>query len=286
MTESHSPPPRRAVLVVPGGSARMLEKAVALDADELVFDLEDAVAPAAKVAARAAVAAALPAPHRARRLSVRVNAVGSPWLAGDLQVLVAADRSPDTIVVPKVESASDLRRVADALEGSGIRLQALIESARGLRDLGEICAATPMLEALILGYADLCASLDRPRAAIADFTAWGYAQDCVVMQARAAGLQAVDGPLLALDDDERLTAAATWARGRGFDGKWVIHPKHVDAVTDAFTPSSDELAAARALLHELEEAERSGAGAARHGGMMIDEALRKSALGTIARAAS
>jgi citrate lyase beta subunit len=262
----------------------MLEKAVALEVDEIVFDLEDAVAPAAKESARAAVAAALSTPHRARRLSVRVNAVGSPWLAGDLQAMAAAEQRPDTIVVPKVESAADLRVVVDLVGDSGIPLQALIESARGLRDLGEISTATPLLEALILGYADLCASLGRPRSQMADPSAWTHAQDRVVMHARAAGLQAVDGPLLALDDDAALAASAQWARARGFDGKWAIHPRHVEPVTEAFTPGADELAAAHALLRELEEAERSGAGAARHRGMMIDEALRKSALSTIARA--
>jgi citrate lyase subunit beta/citryl-CoA lyase len=252
----------------------MLDAAVELDADELVFDLEDAVAPVAKERARAAVAATLARPHRARRLSVRINKAGGPWIADDLAALARAERPPDTVVVPKIESAAGLRWVADALGAADIQLQAVIESATGLRDLGEICAATDRLEAVVLGYADLCFSLDRPRSSIADFASWSHAQDHLVMHARAAGLHAVDGPLIALDDAAQLTAAATWARGRGFDGKWVIHHGHIAAVASAFTPTAEELAAAHQILRNLEEAERS----------MIDEALRRSALATIGRA--
>jgi citrate lyase subunit beta/citryl-CoA lyase len=264
----------------------MLQKARDLDVDELVFDLEDAVAPGDKARARALLVPALSASFRAERVSVRVNAMTSPWFFEDLVAVSGAERPPDAIVLPKVEDAAELRLAAHLLadRAPSIRLQALIETARGLRDAATICAATPALDAVVLGYADLCASLGRPGAQLDEPEAWTHAQDLVVLHARAAEIQAIDGPFLRLDDEGALLAAARWARGRGFDGKWVIHPGHVAAVTGAFSPDAEELARARSLLEQLAAAEGQGSGAALHGGAMIDEALRKAALHTLARA--
>jgi citrate lyase subunit beta/citryl-CoA lyase len=264
----------------------MLQKALDLAVDELVFDLEDAVAPGDKARARALLVPALSGSFRAERVSVRVNAMTSPWFFEDIVAMSGAERPPDTIILPKVEDAAELRLAAQLLaeRAPSVRLQALIETARGLRDIGPICASTPVLDAVVLGYADLCASLGRPGAQLDEPAAWTHAQDLVVLHARAANVQAIDGPFLRLDDEGALLAAARWGRGRGFDGKWVIHPGHVAPVTGAFSPDAEELASARSLLEQLAAAEDQGSGAARHGGAMIDEALRKAALHTLARA--
>jgi citrate lyase subunit beta/citryl-CoA lyase len=258
----------------------MLAKARSLAVDELVLDLEDGVAPADRPRARELAGAWLSAAddRAAGTVAVRVNGVDTPDFAQDLEALRAWPAAPDSLVLPKAESVAALDRLPE-----GVRVQLLIESARGLLGAQELCDQ-PSVCAVILGYADLCASLGRPATEIADPSAWSAAQDHVVTCARAAGVQAIDGPVLALDDASLPGRAASWGRRRGFDGKWVIHPGHIDAVTAAFTPTSEEVAAASALLDELAAAEATGSGAARHDGMMIDEALRRSALQTLARA--
>jgi citrate lyase subunit beta/citryl-CoA lyase len=272
--------PRRAALVVPASSERMLAKARSLAVDELVLDLEDGVAPADKHRARELAGAWLSAAEdrAAGTVAVRVNGADTPDFAQDLEALRAWPAAADSVVLPKAESVAALDRLPE-----DVPVQLLIESARGLLAAQELCGL-PSVCAVILGYADLCASLGRPTTEIADPTAWASAQDHLVTCARAAGIQAIDGPVLALDDASLPARAAAWGRRRGFDGKWVIHPGHVKAVTAAFTPSPDEVAAAAALLDSLAAAEAAGSGAARHDGMMIDEALRRSAQQTLARA--
>ena len=147
-------------------------------------------------------------------------------------------------MLPKVESAEDVRWL-DRLLGmlgeraSTIRLQALVETAGGLCRAGEIAAASPRLDALILGYADLAASLSRPGGDDGP-ERWLYAQETVLVAARAAGVQAVDGPFLAMRDEEGLRSRAEHARALGFDGKWAVHPDQVAVLNEAFTPAAEE----------------------------------------------
>jgi citrate lyase subunit beta/citryl-CoA lyase len=266
----------------------MLGKAPSLGADELVLDLEDAVAPVDKDAARGHVIAALEGMPAGQLCAVRVNAPRSPWCHADLVALAGAPRPPATVVLPKVQSAGDLafaERLLDGAERAAraapIGVQALVETAAGLRALDEIVAATPRLHTLILGYADLAASLGRTRAGAARLDSWLAAQEAVLHAARAAGVQAIDGPYLGLQADAAFTAAATLARELGFDGKWAIHPAQVAPLNDLFTPGDEEVAHARAVLDALD----GGApGAVALAGEMIDEASAAAARRLIARA--
>jgi citrate lyase subunit beta / citryl-CoA lyase len=278
---------RRACLVVPAAPAAKLAKGATLGADEVVLDLEDAVLPALKDEARAAVAQALAGGWAAESVAVRVNAIGSPWCHADLLALAASGRETVTAVLPKVEHADDLafadRLLAGAEAAAGrttpVRLVALIETAAGLAAAVEIARASERLDALVLGYADLAASLGR-----AGEGDWRFAQESVLVAARAAGLQAIDGPHLGTRDDDAFRAAALHARALGYDGKWAIHPAQIETLRQTFTPSDEEVAGAREVLAALERAAADGAGAVAADGQMLDEALALSARRVLARA--
>ncbi|MGH2948645.1 MAG: HpcH/HpaI aldolase/citrate lyase family protein, partial [Solirubrobacteraceae bacterium] len=243
---------RRDILVVPAAPAAKLAKGPGIDADEVVLDLEDAVIAAAKAEAREAVAAVLAGRWTAPAVAVRVNAVGTPWCHLDIAAVAGSGR---TIVLPKVEHPDDLafadRLLAGAEAAAGrsepVRLLALIETARGLSAASVIARASERLDGLVLGYADLAASLGRGPGAD-----WRFAQETVLVAARAAGIQAIDGPHLGVSDDDGFRAAVAHARALGFDGKWAIHPAQLPALRAAFTPSDEEVAEARATLAALE----------------------------------
>lgn len=269
----------------------MLAKALECPADELVADLEDAVAADAKARARALLAGWLAArPDAAPAVAVRVNPLAGPWGEQDVIELVtaAAGRAVDSLVIPKVEAPSDIATVAGLLDrlgtaADGVRLQALIETAPGLLHVEEIAAGGARLDALILGYADLAASLGRGRSPrMGEPESWWYAQEKVLVAARAFGLQAIDGPYLEIRDDAGLRRRAAHARELGFDGKWAVHPGQLEVINEAFTPAPDELARARHVLEALARAQ--GRGAIELRGEMLDEASRRQALGVLARA--
>jgi citrate lyase beta subunit len=278
---------RRACLVVPAAPAAKLAKGATLGADEVVLDLEDAVLPALKDEARAGVAQALAGGWAAESVAVRVNAIGTPWCHADLLALAASGRETVTAVLPKVEHADDLafadRLLAGAEAAAGrttpVRLVALIETAAGLAEAVRIARASERLDALVLGYADLAASLGRPGGGN-----WRFAQESVLVAARAAGLQAIDGPHLGTRDDDAFRAAALHARALGYDGKWAIHPAQIETLRQTFTPSDEEVAGAREVLAALERAAADGAGAVAAEGQMLDEALALSARRVLARA--
>jgi citrate lyase subunit beta/citryl-CoA lyase len=281
---------RRACLVVPAAPAAKLAKGATLSADEVVLDLEDAVVPAVKDEARAAIVAALDGEWAADSVAVRVNAIGSPWCHLDLAALAASGRDALTAVLPKVEHPDDLafadRLLAGAEAAAGrttpVRLIALIETAAGLAAAVEIARASERLDGLVLGYADLAASLGRPGGGSSGD--WRFAQESVLVAARAAGIQAIDGPHLGTRDDDAFRAGARHARALGFDGKWAIHPAQLDTLRETFTPTDDEVADAREVLAALERAAAEGAGAVAAGDRMLDEALALSARRVLARA--
>jgi citrate lyase subunit beta/citryl-CoA lyase len=281
MHASNAPAPQRACLSVPGSDPGKLAKAGSLGADEVVVDLEDSVAPARKDAAR----------ENLRKLSgqvtVRVNATGTPWCHLDV-IACAQSGAVRSIVVPKVESAGDLAFVdrlldgAEAAAGGGTRIgvQALIETPAGLARLPEIAAASRRLEALILGYADLNASLGRPAESTDVPDIWIPAQHAVLVAARTHGLAAIDGPYLRVEDDESFRASARHARAFGFDGKWAIHPRQLAFLVETFTPAPAEVDHARAVLAALD----GSGGVAALDGQMLDEAIAVSARSVLARA--
>ena len=296
MSSPPTPAPRRSCLSVPGSSAAMLAKAPTRGADEIVIDLEDAVAISAKDEARATVVATLADPQwRDVQTSVRVNAPRTPWCHQDVVALAALADVPQTIIVPKVESPADMAFVERLLDGaeaasgrtSPLGVQALIENAAGVANVTAIAGSSPRLVGLILGYADLSASLGRARGAGAELDSWRAIQDAVLVAARANDIAAIDGPYLGVKVDEGFQAAAERARDMGFDGKWAIHPAQVAALNELFSPTDEEVEQARRVIAALDEAERDGArGAVALDGQMLDEAVRVAALRVLARAAS
>lgn len=288
MTDAYVTP--RCCLSVPATDERRFAKAAASGADEVVLDLEDSVPPSGKEAARERVVRWLATAEVCSRVSVRVNAPRSPWCHADLAAVGGAEGPERSIVVPKVDSAGDLAFVERLLDGAeaaaGRRrqasVQALIESPEGLAKVGEIVTATRRLRAVILGYADLGAALGRSRDAAAD--SWVPAQHAVLVAARSAGIAAIDGPFLGVGADDAFQAVVAGAVRFGFDGKWVIHPRQVPAVTEAFTPTVAEVEHADRVLAALESGHARGAGAVELDGQMIDEALAVAARRTLAKA--
>jgi citrate lyase subunit beta/citryl-CoA lyase len=253
----------------------MLAKAPSLGADEVIVDLEDAVAPEDKEQARSLAVATLSRDPLGHTTALRVNGRSTPWWEDDLRA--AAEARPDVVVLPKVESPEDVAAAAELLP-DGVGLEAQIETARGLAEAERIGAAGHGLEALVFGPADLAASLGVPVLTIGAGVS-DYALARVVAAAGASGLQALDGPHARLGDDLGLVLSARRALEHGYDGKWVIHPSQIEPVTRIFTPSPADLEHARRLLD-------AAAGAARFEGELVDEASRKLAESLLKRAAN
>ena len=281
----------RCCLVVPASDSRKVAKALASPADEIVLDLEDAVAPDAKEAARIAAAAVLRT-RPDRPVAVRINQIGTGWCHHDLLALVeAAPPRGVTLVIPKVESAADVgfvdRLVRGALaeraaERPPVALDVLVETAAALRDLDGILAASDLVRAVVVGYADLAADLGRGTGG--DPSLWDAVRHQVVAAARAAGTGAVDGPWLSTAADEAFTRDRARGRAFGFDGTWVIHPAQVGEATRLFTPSTDEVVWAERVVATLEASVAAGAGAVALDGQMLDEAVAVRARRVLARA--
>ena len=254
-------------LVVPGHAGRMHAKALTAGADEVVFDLEDAVAADAKAQAREQVAATLSRPEWPdRAVAVRVNARHTAEHAADLELCAALGHARLTIVVPKVEARDDVRAAGEVAP-----VQALVETPRGLAAAAEV-ATDDRVVALILGYADLAAALGR-RGAETDAARWLFAQELLLMAARIGGAAAVDGPSFALRDAGAVAASARLARELGYDGKWAIHPAQVAPILAAFAAGADERRWADRVKAAVADVAASGGAAAALDGAMVDEAM-------------
>ena len=260
---------RRSCLTVPASSPKMLAKAAGLQADEVVVDLEDGVAPEDKVAGRRELDAA----GALGSLAVRINGVGTEWWQDDLAAVAA--RRPDVVVLPKAESEAHVLAVAELLpEEIGLEIQ--IETARGLLEVERIAAVGGPLEALVFGPGDFAASMGVPVLTIGSGT-FGYAMARIAVAARAHGLQPIDGPFARLGDQEGLRRSAEIALALGYEGKWVVHPDQIAAVNETFTPSPDELDRARRILAAADGASRVDAD-------MVDVATKRMAAAVLARA--
>jgi citrate lyase subunit beta / citryl-CoA lyase len=292
--------PRRSCLSVPGSSPKMLSKAPSLPADEVFMDLEDSVAPLAKEEARGNVVQALKeGDWNGKTVVVRVNGVYTKWCAGDLQEVVGnAGQFVDCIMIPKVEYASDVSFVDNLLrmveETTGLEkrigLEIQIETATGLRNIHDIAAESDRAETLIFGPADMSASLGLPTVTAGlpmpgyPGDHWHHVLSTILIAARHAGLQAIDGPYLLIKDLDGFRDMALRARALGYDGKWALHPGQIDVLNEVFTPSQEEYDKAEAMLEAYRHAtdvERQGA--VMFGNEMIDEASRKMAEGLAAR---
>jgi citrate lyase subunit beta / citryl-CoA lyase len=251
----------------------MLAKAASLPADELVFDLEDGVAPEEKTDATRSLLVDAVRAGAGATVAVRINGLGTPWWRDDLAA--AAEARPDVVVIPKVESPDDVAAVAE-LVPAGTRIEAQIETARGLVEVERIAAAGHGLEALVFGPGDFGASIGVPVLTIGEGS-WDYALARIIVAARAFGLQAVDGPYAAIRDLDGLRASAEHALAHGYDGKWVVHPDQIAPVNEVFSPSAEELERARRIL-------AAGEGATLVDGEMVDKATHRLAAALVARA--
>jgi len=298
----------RSQLAVPGSNPRFLEKATTSDADVIMFDLEDAVAPDDKEAARRNVIAALnDLDWGERTLSVRINGLDTHYMYRDVVDVVeqAGDRL-DLMMVPKIGTPADVYAVdmlvtqIETAKGRSKRLglEVLVESALGMQNLHAIAAASPRLESLHFGSGDYAASTRARTTTIggphpgyhvladADEAGertvhwndmWHYATARMVVAARANGLRPVDGPYADFRDPDGFRAGASRAAVLGCEGKWAIHPSQVALANEMFSPSEEEVSRARRILDAMAEAQSRGAGAVALDGRMIDIASIKQA---------
>ncbi|MBD9380305.1 CoA ester lyase [Achromobacter sp. ACM04] len=263
--------PRRSVLYMPGANPRALDKARSLDADVLILDLEDAVAPDAKAQAREQVAAALRAGGYGRReCVVRINALDTAWGLDDVRAIAQA--GADAVLLPKVQSAAELDALARALDAAGapasLPLWAMAETPLGFLRLDAIASGHARLAAIVVGTSDLVKDLHARHTPSREETL--LARSMAVMAARAHGLAALDGVHLDLHDDTGLEAACKQGRDQGFDGKTLIHPRQIAAANAAFAPSAEELAAARKRLDAWRAAQAAGLGVAVVDGALVE----------------
>jgi citrate lyase beta subunit len=275
---------------MPGDSRRKIEKALALDVDSICMDLEDGVAEGQKQDARETSLAALNELDfgRSEKL-VRINPFGSGMETDD--IAATAVGRPHGFVLPKVDSAEAVwwldAQIAEAERSRGwapgaIVILALIETARGIVNLKEICAASPRLEALIFGAEDLAGDVGATRTP----EAWEvfYARSAVVTHAAAFGLQAIDLVYVDYADTEGLIREARQGAELGYAGKQIIHPNQVKPVQDAFTPGDAAIANAQRIVEAYQAHQAAGLGAFALDGRMVDAPVVKAAEQVLARA--
>jgi citrate lyase subunit beta/citryl-CoA lyase len=265
--------PRRSALYMPGSNARVLEKAKTLAADVVIFDLEDAVAPDAKEAAREQVVAAVKGGGYGRReLVIRVNGLDTPWGRADLAAAIAA--APDGILVPKVSKPEDLAQVAAAVAGAPakVRAWAMMETPLAILNAREIAATATSpetrLTCFVLGTNDLVketrAEFDTER------TAALYWLSATVTAARAFGIDVLDGVYNNFKDLDGFRRECLQGRRLGMDGKTLIHPDQIAGANEVFSPSAAELAWARKIIAAFEQPENKGKGAITVDGRMVE----------------
>ncbi|HWQ14039.1 MAG TPA: CoA ester lyase, partial [Roseiflexaceae bacterium] len=286
---------QRSELAVPGSNPAMIEKALTSAADYVFLDLEDAVAPGDKLAARKNVIAALNELDwrgAGKTVSVRLNGLDTPYMYRDVvEVVEQAGHRLDTLLIPKVGVAADVYLV-DALltqieTACGIRqrigLEALIETALGLANVEAIAQSSRRLEALHFGVADFAASCRARTVNIGGLNPdypgdqWHAALARMLVACRAYGLRAIDGPFGDFNDPDGYLAGARRAAALGLEGKWAIHPAQIALANEVFTPPAAEVERARRILAALEAAAAQGQGAAQLEGRMIDAASARMA---------
>ncbi|MXN65137.1 CoA ester lyase [Stappia sp. GBMRC 2046] len=267
--------PRRSVLYMPGSNARALEKAKTLDADTLILDLEDAVAPDAKDSAREAVVAAVKAGgYGHRELVIRINAADTPWGAADLEAAVAA--RPDAILIPKVSTAADIERIADRVNAghapAKVKLWAMMETPLAMLNARDIAAAArnpeTRLACFVMGTNDL-AKETRARILPGRAPMMPWLMTCVAA-ARAYGLDIVDGVYNDFNNESGFAAECLEGAEIGMDGKTLIHPKQVGPANAAFSPSDEEVNWARRIIAEFDKPENARKGAIQVEGKMVE----------------
>ncbi len=289
MAEQQVKFPRRSVLFMPGDSLRKISKALHLDVDSIVMDLEDGVALNQKDAARRTVVEALETlEFGPRERLVRVNPVATGLFAADVEATINA--RPDGYVLPKVEAAEQIQEVSRTLATAerargwqlgAIRLLPVIETARGIMNLKEISQSSRRLAALMFGAEDLAGDIGAVRTRAGQEVL--FARSAVVTAAAAYKLQAIDMVFVDLNDVAGLEEEAAFARQLGYDGKMAIHPRQVKIINRAFAPSPQEIERARHLIRAYAEHQAAGAGAFELHGKMVDMPMVRAAQRVLAR---
>ena len=274
---------RRSMLFLPGNNPNMLINGNCLGSDAVIFDLEDAVAPSQKDAARILVRNTLKyMDFRGCERIVRINSIGTPYWKEDLKQILPY--KPDLILLPKTETAEDVCKVDDFMTelGSETGLMALIETAWGVENAFQIATASPRLKALFLGAEDLTADLRCKRTK--EGREIEYARHRLVVAARAAGVDVYDTPFTDVNDDEGIVTDATYAKSLGFTGKASISPRHVEVINAVFSPTQKEIDYAYEVMEAIALAKKQGKGAIALYGKMIDAPIVNRAMQTISAA--
>ena len=272
--------PLRSVLYMPSSNERALEKAKTIAADAIIFDLEDAVAPDAKPAAREAAAAAVQSGEYGRRqLIIRVNGIGTEWHEDDLRAAAAA--GPDVVLVPKVNSAEEVRQLVAALEAAGApettTLWAMVETPIAMLDALAIAQASERLTGFVMGTNDLVKELyaEHVPGRHPVLTGLGLA----LLATRAAGIVIIDGVYNDVKNTEGFLAEVEQGRQMGFDGKTLIHPGQVEGANEGFAPSEQAVEDARGLIQAWEDGK--GSGVVTYNGKMVESLHVESAERTL-----
>ena len=274
---------RRSMLFLPGNNPNMLINGNCLGSDAVIFDLEDAVAPDQKDAARILVRNTLKyMDFRGCERIVRINSIGTPYWQEDLKQLLPY--KPDLILLPKTESAQDILTIDAYMTelGSEVGVMALIETALGVENAYAIASASKRLKALFLGAEDLTADLRCKRTK--EGREIEYARHRLVVAARAAGVDVYDTPFTDVNDDEGIEVDATLAKALGFTGKASISPRHVEVINRVFSPTQKDVDYAYEVMEAIALAKAQGKGAISLYGKMIDAPIVNRAEQTIAMA--
>jgi len=263
--------PRRSVLYMPGANERALEKAKGLDADALILDLEDAVAPDAKAEARDRVcAAASSGEYGTKEVAIRVNGLDTGWHAAD--IAAAAEAGPAAVVVPKVSSVADVHAIDKALESGGApdhtKIWAMVETPVAMLHAEDIAAASERLTVLVMGTNDLAKELHADHVPGRQPLLTGLS--LCLLAARATGKVILDGVYNDIKDPEGFEAECLQGRQMGFDGKTLIHPSQLEPANRIWAPADEDVEDARALISTFEEAVAAGKGVVTHNGRMIE----------------
>lgn len=266
---------RRSMLFLPGNSPNILLNADFLGSDSIILDLEDAVAPTEKDAARILVRNAITSLSYTREVIVRINPVESPYWQKDLRAIIPV--KPDMIMPTKVGCAADVKIVADfitqlekefGMEEGGVKMIPLIETALGVENAYEIASADSRVTAIFLGGEDFTADMRCKRTK--EGTEIFYARSRMVLAARAAGVDVYDTPWTDVEDYDGLIEDAKFAKSLGFTGKSSISPRHIPFINEVFSPTEEEIQYARDVFACIEKAKAEGKGVVSLRGKMID----------------